>query len=263
MTFDFRLSPPKHSRVARGALRTAAFAAIVTFYAAVMLRTGAIDASSGLPAMLVGLGLAGLAALLGLAALVVVWRTGRTGGARATFALVISAMVLGGPAYVAGKNFRAPRIHDVSTDLVDPPRFERAAGDRAPTDLPLPPAAIPPDQANAQKAFYPDVATLRLQLAPDEVANLAAGLVEDRGWRILGPIAFPRGGGPTGRIEAVARTAVLGLAEDVSVRVRSDEAGSRVDMRSASRVGGGDFGSNAERIRKFLADLASAANAAP
>lgn len=263
MMFDTRLPPPKRSLLAGVALGLAAFAALVTLYAAALLRTQAVEASSGFPAFLSGLFLAGLAVLLGVAALVVVWRTGRKGGARALFAIVLAIVVLGGPAYVAGGNFRAPSIHDVSTDLVDPPRFDRVVRDRSPADLPAPAATIPKDQAEAQTAFYPDVVTLRLQLAPEEVANLAAGLVEDREWRILGPIAFPRGGGPTGRIEAVARTAVLGFTEDVSIRVRPDEAGSRVDMRSASRVGGGDFGSNAQRIRSFLADLAAAANAAP
>lgn len=263
MTLNMRLSPRKPSRLAGAALGVAAFAALVTLYALVLTRTRAVDAASGFAAFLSGLALAVLAIALALIAMAVVWRTGKTGGARSFFAVVIAAAVLGGPAYAAATGLFAPRMTDAATDLADPPRFERTARLRSSADLPAPGPSVAPDQAAAQRAGYPDLAPLRLALPPDEVSNLAIGLVEERGWRIVGRTSFPRAGPPTGRIEAVARTFALGLEEDVSIRVRPDGEGSRVDMRSASRIGPADFGSNAQRIRSFLADLASAANAAP
>jgi uncharacterized protein (DUF1499 family) len=68
----------------------------------------------------------------------------------------------------------------------------------------------------------------------------------------------PRGGERDGRIEAVARTLVMGFREDISIRVRAVDKGVRVDMRSASRYGQHDFGSNARRIDSFFAEFADA-----
>ncbi len=263
MTFVVKPLPAARSVVARCALWLAAFSACVTFYAFALTRLQAVDGASGLAALVAGLALAALAALLGVVALVVVWTSGAKGGGRAFAAIVIAAAVLGGPAYVAASRIGAPALVDVSTDLADPPRFERAGRDRGPSDLPAPPPVIPPAQAEAQRAGYPDIGPLRLALPANDVANLAIGLIDDRGWRLLGPTAFPRGGPPTGRIEAVARTPLLGLQNDVSIRIREDGEGARIDMRSASRIGRADFGANADRIRAFFADLTAAANATP
>ena len=80
-------------------------------------------------------------------------------------------------------------------------------------------------------------------------------IVERRGWRVLDNVS-PRGGERDGRIEAVARTLVMGFREDISIRVRTADKGVRIDMRSASRYGRHDFGSNARRIESFLAEFA-------
>ena len=262
MTLDLRLSPRPPSTIARFSLTLACFAATVALYALALTRLQTVDGSAGFAALLGGVALAALAALLSLVGMVVVWKTGRRGGVRAMFALVIAAAVIGGPAFAAFRGYQAPSVAEVSTDLADPPRYDVAARNRGFGDLPAPGPTITPEQAAAQKAAYPDIAPLTLQLPPDEVANLVTGLVEERGWRVVGRTSYPRGGPPTGRVEAVARTLVLGLREDVVIRVRPSGDGSRVDMRSASRVRFADFGGNAERIRSFLADLATAANGA-
>lgn len=259
-----RLQKAEPSILARLAVSLALFAALVTFYAFVLIRTHAVEASAGFVAFLSGLALAILTIPLAILAMTVVWRTGRTGGVRAMFAVALALLLLAGPVYVAAANgFAAPLATiDMSTDLADPPRFDRARFDRGRSDLP-PPGEISAAQAETQRAAYPDVRSLFLQLSPEEVSNLALGLVEDRKWRLLGPTSYPRGGPPRGRIEAVASTLILGLSEDVSIRIRPEGDGARVDMRSASRIGPSDFGSNAARIKSFLADLATAANAAP
>jgi uncharacterized protein (DUF1499 family) len=263
MMIDLREPAPRRSRLARAALILVAFAICVAAYSALLLRAGSVDATAGFAAFVSGLALAAFGALLAIVALAVIWRTGVTGAGRSLLAIVLAAALLAGPAYVAGRSIGAPALNDVSTDLDDPPRFDRALRDRGPGDNPAPSPTIGADQAARQRAGFPDIAPLRLALSPEEVANLAIGLVDERGWRVLGPTAFARGGGPTGRIEAVARTPLLGFEDDVSIRVRPDAEGARVDMRSASRIGRGDFGANAERIRSFLADLTAAANAAP
>jgi hypothetical protein len=262
MTLVLKPEPAKRSLLAGAALSLAVFAALVTAYSAILIRLRAVEASAAFPAFVSGLALAALAALLAILAMVVVWRSGRKGGVRSFFALVIATLTLAGPAYVAGAGLAKPALMDVSTDLDDPPRFDRAPRDRGKADSPTP-TTIPQAQAQAQRAAYPDLTSLRLPLSPEEVSNLAIGVVEERGWRLLGPTSFPRGGPPTGRIEAVARTPVLGFSDDVSIRVRPDGDGSLVDMRSASRFGTRDFGANAARIKAFLADLSTAANVAP
>lgn len=261
MTFPIKPPPARRSRLAGLAVKLAVFAAVVTVYAALLVRLRAVDAVGGLGAFFAGLVLAAAAAMLGFAAMVVVWRTGLKGGVRALSAVVVAALTLAGPTFFLVQGSAVAALTDVSTDLRDPPTFEHAAKHRRPGENAVPPSAIPPAQAEAQRAAYADLAPLHLAISPDEASNLAIGLVVDRGWRVSGRTSFPRGGPPTGRIEAVATTRVLGLEEDVSIRVRPDGDGAVVDMRSASRIGDRDFGSNAARVRSFLADLATAANA--
>lgn len=256
---DLKEPERPRSRLAGLALGLAWFGALVALLAIVVLRTEAAEPLTGFAAFASGLCIAATAALLGVAACVVVWRTGARGGVRSMLAIAIAAATLAGPAYVAARGLGKPAINDVSTDLADPPRFDRGAPRRL-GDGPLP-DAITPEQAERQKAAYPDIGPLRLSLPPNEAAALALGLVQDRDWLVVGRTSFPRGGPPTGRVQAVARTAILGFKDDVVIRVRPDETGSRVDMRSASRIGRSDLGANADRIRSFLADLAAAANA--
>lgn len=262
MTIGFRLPPRGRSRIAGAALALAWFAALVTALSALLLRTHAVDAAAGFAAFAAGLCLAALAALAALLAMVVVWRSGRRGGVRAAFALALAGLVLAGPVYTAAMGFKGRATDDVVTDLADPPRFDRAPK-RDPGDAPPPGLAIAPEQAARQRAAYPDLAPLRLALSPEDVSALAIELVEARGWRLLGPTSYPRGGPPTGRIEAIAPTPVLALRDAVSIRIREDGDGARVDMRSVSRLPGVDFGANAARIKSFLADLSAAADAAP
>ena len=47
----------------------------------------------------------------------------------------------------------------------------------------------------------------------------------------------------------------MGFRDDVVIRVSAAGAGTRVDMRSASRYGLSDFGANAARIRSLLDDI--------
>src|SRR5690606_5182874 len=111
--------------------------------------------------------------------------------------------------------------------------------------------------ARLQHEAYPGVKAFEVEANPDEVFNIAMAIVEQRGWRVLDRVS-PRGGERDGRIEAVARTPVMGFREDIVIRVRALEKGVRIDMRSASRYGQHDFGSNAHRIEKFFAEFADA-----
>lgn len=139
-----------------------------------------------------------------------------------------------------------PRIHDISTDLQDPPVFTAAEQQRGPdsNSLETDPATIA-----LQAQAYPDLQTLRTTMDYDELFEQAVRAATDMGWDIY---LQDRNAGV---IEAVDTTAVMGFKDDIVVRMRTNQEGALVDVRSVSRVGVGDLGANAKRIDAFLASL--------
>ena len=138
-------------------------------------------------------------------------------------------------------------IHDISTDLTDPPSFVAILPLRA--DAPNP-ATYGGDQiAAAQRESYPDIQSLHLVLPPGEVFARALSAAHAIGWDVVATDAA------AGRIEATATTFWFGFKDDVVVRIRPAPSGNVVDVRSVSRVGKSDVGTNAKRIRTYLAKL--------
>ena len=97
---------------------------------------------------------------------------------------------------------------------------------------------------------YPQIAPLTLDLPPDQVYELVRRAAQNRGWDVI-ESARPGGRVGLGRLDAVDRTFLLRLADDVTVRIRPRADGARIDVRSASRLGQHDLGKNAERIQRF------------
>lgn len=155
-----------------------------------------------------------------------------------------AALVL---ATVGVAGFQAPPIHDITTDFADPPAFVFAAADRGPGDNPV--AYDPAENIDHQRRHFPGIEPLLLPVAPDRALALARSVMEESGWRVLGSDAA------AGTLEGVYRSAIFGFEDDVVVRVRAEGQGSRIDVRSASRVGRGDLGANAARVRAFVAAL--------
>ena len=110
----------------------------------------------------------------------------------------------------------------------------------------------------SQRAAYPQIAPLTLDLDADVAFELARKAALNRRWQIVEAIR-PGGRVGNGRIEAVSRGLVLNLADDVTVRVHPRADGARIDVRSASRLGGHDLGGNADRIRAYLDEVANLA----
>ncbi|WP_105103883.1 DUF1499 domain-containing protein [Microbulbifer pacificus] len=158
------------------------------------------------------------------------------------------------PLFSVGEhNFGAPPIHDISTDLKDPPAFEavvslRNPGDNSPD---YPGDAVASQQRDAP--LYGDIRPLQLNMTVAEATELADTVAQRLGWRVVAK--SPR----KGRLEAVARTPILGFTEDVVVRVKKEGQGVKVDIRSASRTRTADLGSNGQRIRVFLKEMKSRA----
>lgn len=103
----------------------------------------------------------------------------------------------------------------------------------------------PNESSDSQRSAYPDIRPSRLALAPNIAFERAKGAIEESGWQIV------REDPSAGRIEAVATTFWFGFKDDIVVRITAEGAGSRVDVRSKSRVGRGDLGTNAQRIRAY------------
>lgn len=193
------------------------------------------------------------AAFLGLAVavlsvvLLVLPRTRRDRRGPLVVALLIGLAVAFVPWNFMRQARAVPPIHDITTDTSDPPQFDAVLALRA--DAPNPATYRGPEVARLQREAYPDIGTHHSDAPPPEAFDEALTAAREMGWEIVA--ADPA----SGRIEATATTFWFGFKDDVAVRVGPDDSGSRVDVRSVSRVGRSDVGKNAERIRAYLALL--------
>ncbi|GGD46889.1 DUF1499 domain-containing protein [Erythrobacter arachoides] len=190
-------------------------------------------------------------ALVGLIA--VVWASARkTPGRLAGAVALVIGLGMAGVFYamVMAPAQAAPFMHDVTTDVADPPQF---------TALPLREDNLDQYDGDIEawramhREGYPDIQPIIVNLPPAEVLARARAMAEDRGWDVA---AYDSA---SGHMEATANAGYLRFRDDVIVEATPIADGStRVDMRSVSRVGGSDLGYNAARIREFLIDLSRA-----
>ncbi|MFK8040720.1 DUF1499 domain-containing protein [Congregibacter sp.] len=143
-----------------------------------------------------------------------------------------------------------PPIHDIATDLVDPPVFEEVLRLRGDNSNPL---ELTEEVIEQQLAAYPDLQTLESPRSYASSYNLALTTARDLGWEIV------REDANAGYIEAVDTTAIMQFKDDVVIRVQTNAEGSLLDLRSVSRVGVSDLGANAKRIRSFMAAFKASA----
>jgi uncharacterized protein (DUF1499 family) len=168
--------------------------------------------------------------------------------------LAAAIAIAAGVAYIPSHWLQTARaaaaINDVTTDPENPPAFVAVLPLRATAAVP---AAYPGSEtANAQRRAYPDLVPLELAVAPAAAFARALDAATAMGWEIVAADVA------AGRIEATATTPWFGFRDDIVVRVAATPAGSRIDVRSVSRVGRSDLGANAKRIRAFLARLGHA-----
>ena len=217
------------------------------------------------PRLLIG---ALVIALVALVATLV--RSPRTGWRAALVALLIPALGFGYLGYVRGQSADIPPIHDVTTNVADPPLYSealmavRTAEDANPvaefsaqlTSLPayqgprFAPLAGKSLGQVGQEA-YPELETLVTATAPADAFAAAEAEARAQGWTIVSADAA------TGLIEATAETFWFGFKDDVAIRVRPADAGAAIDMRSTSRVGLSDLGANAARIEGYMTALSA------
>ncbi len=193
---------------------------------------------------------AGIAALV-LAVLAVIVAAFRGSGIAAALTAVVAVLlVFAVPAVLVRRASRVPRIHDITTDTDHPPNFVAVVPLRA--SAPNPAVYGGPEIAAQQHKGYPDLTPLTLGVPPDQAFNRALAVARRMGWEIVA--SDPA----SGRIEATDTTFWFGFKDDIVIRIAAAPGGSRVDVRSVSRVGLSDIGTNAARIRKYLGELNAA-----
>ena len=158
---------------------------------------------------------------------------------RALFTIPGSLLLL---SLLAGRGDYPP-IHDITTDLEDPPVFVTAGKVRGDESNSL---TLQAEVLEAQAAAYPDLQTLIISDSIENAFDRALATARDLGWEVYHRDLN------AGIIEAVDTTAIMGFKDDIVIRLNTNAEGTLVDLRSTSRVGIGDLGANAARIRNFL-----------
>jgi len=243
------------SRLAIWARRIAGFAFVATVLAVIIVRSGLLEIQPALATFAGALAIAVIAVLVAFAAFVVIWMEGLAGIGAALTAMLVSLALLAYPAYLGLKAYRLPWIYDITTDPIDPPRYEALARLRPRDANPVQYAGL--YAAEQQRTAYPDIGPLGTNASPQSAYDAALAVINKRRWRVV-EARPPQAGRREGRIEAVARTPIMGFRDDVVVRVRAEPDGARIDARSSSRYGSFDFGTNASRIRGLINDIEDA-----
>jgi uncharacterized protein (DUF1499 family) len=248
----FTLADEPMSKLAIWARRMAMFSLCAVIVSIIIVRSEWLDIGPAITTFVVALAPSILALALALGALVVIWNHGLRGLGRAFAATGIAVALLGYPAYLGYRAYKLPWLYDITTDPIDPPRYEALARLRPRDANPITYAGL--YAAEQQRAAYPDIEPLDEDATPEVAFKAALAVITKRKWIIIDRRP-PQPTRREGHIEAVARTLIMGLRDDVVVRVRGGADGSRIDVRSSSRFGSFDFGSNAARIRKLIDDI--------
>jgi uncharacterized protein (DUF1499 family) len=238
----------KRPRGTRWCLTGIALAGIGTLLVVLGL-TGARAGLFGAMTAFMAFGIGGLAFIVSVISTFVGLLLSRGSAGAASSGLTWTALAVAIVFFAAGFSQRpdlsgtAP-IHDITTDIGNPPFFETVIPLRA--DAANPPEYAGAETAEQQRMAYPDIQTLTLEKSTDEVFDAAEQAAIELGWDIVSANR------ETGRIEATATTFWFRFKDDVVIRLTPRGDGTYIDVRSKSRVGRGDMGANATRIRRFL-----------
>ncbi|WP_438276527.1 DUF1499 domain-containing protein [Nitrobacter sp.] len=244
------------SALATWSRRLALFSAVATVVSVMIVRFGFLEIKPALATLFGALACAVLSILVAFAGLVALWRDGSRGIGRILTALLLDALILAYPAYLAVRYRSLPAIHDITTDPINPPQFVELARLRG-TDGANTAVYAGLYSAELQRAAYPEIEPVDLEVTAQRAFEIVQKLVARRKWLVIDARA-PQPRQP-GHIEAVAKTPVMGFREDVAIRITPDSDGARVDIRSSSRYFEHDLGSNAARVSKLIDDINAAA----
>lgn len=190
-----------------------------------------------------------LTVCVSLVALGISWSRGQRKAMIASgLVLVMCGIIVGVPVswYRTAKS--VPPIHDITTDTNNPPEFQAVVPLRKDSQNALKYGGE--DVARQQKEAYPEIQSLTTDWIYERVFGTVRKVARDMEWTIH------RASKEQGRVEATDTTFWFGFKDDIMVRLTKKEGGVTViDVRSQSRVGKSDVGTNAQRIRHFLRTL--------
>lgn len=225
-------------RIARATIA----AAVLVLLAGPSIKFGILPWQAGLMMFVVAALLAGIGGLISLIALL-----RKRGGMLAVLAAAAGLAAIIIPVAIIAGGRAAPPIHDITTDTANPPAFVAVTPDLRGANTN--PVTYDPAIAPVQAKAYPALAPLLLPDAPAAAFEKALAAAKAMGWEIVASDAA------TGRIEATDTVPWWGFKDDVVVRLTAEGTGTRIDVRSKSRVGKGDLGVNAKRISDYLAKI--------
>jgi uncharacterized protein (DUF1499 family) len=193
-----------------------------------------------------------IAMLLSIVALANIWREGYTGAGAALSGMFLGALILAGPVWLMPSILTLPRIHEVSTDLESPPRFDKVVALRKGAGV------NPPEFQRSgvplQLEAYPDLKPLSLNRPKEDTYSAVRDAVKNLRWRIVSE-SLPSDGDGDGIIEATHRSLIFGFTDDMVIRVTGIGNNTRVDIRSSARNGDHDLGRNADRVRALFSEV--------
>ena len=237
-------------RLANWSIRLTLVAIAVAALGLTLARYDVVPKLTGFLAFLVGGLLAAMALLLGIAALLISRKQALPSRGKLLAAIAVSLVFTGFLASRPMANGDVPAIHDITTDLANPPQFEaiKVREDN------LAGVGTVENWQKLHSAAYGDLRPLEIARPVAQVTADAVRLAQEQGWQIV------KSDRARGHVEATASVSFIRFKDDVVLRIvpTQDGAGSRVDMRSISRVGVSDLGVNAKRIRAFQKALSKA-----
>ena len=243
--------PRKGSRLSNIGIWTALIGVALAALSGLGARTGILSPFASMGAYAGGSLLLLIALITAALGLIRSSGTGGTPSRPATWlALLAGLAVTANNGLVMGQAGGAPPIHDITTDTDNPPAFVAILPLRR-IDARNPPEYAGPETAAAQKQAFPDLQPLQVALPANVVFAAAKDVVTEKGWTLVDASEVE------GRIEATAETPWVHFKDDVVIRILPGRDQTRVDVRSKSRVGRGDMGANARRVRDYLATLQS------
>jgi len=214
------------SRLAIWARRMALFSLCAVIVSIIIVRSELLDIRPAITTFVVALAPSIFALLLAVGAFVVIWTDGLRGLGRTFAAIAIAGAILAYPAYLSYRAYKLPWLYDITTDPLDPPRYEALARLRPREANPIAYAGL--YAAEQQRAAYPDIEPLDEDATPEVAFKAALAVITKRKWIIIDRRP-PQPSRPEGHIEAVARTLIMGLRDDVG------DSGARRSGRIAHR----------------------------
>lgn len=236
----------RKSRLAEWGFRLSVICAHIVVFTVLLHRYASQSTAVSLNLLQIGFVGALVAFGISLFAAFQIWNRLLSGFGKAIAGIFISLLILAWPASLLPLYLVTPKLYDISTDIKSPPAFNallqfRSFGSNA-TNFVI------------RRPFAEDVRPLRILLPGQDAFDMVRQFILKRKWEVIA-IKPPSEASPDAIIEAVDRSLVLAVPDDIVIRIQTNGEQSILDIRSAARYGDFDLGRNQARIQSFLDDF--------